>query len=402
VMNKDNLKGWREYRLGEVAEITSAKRIYYSEYVPNGVPFFRSKEIIERFNKQNTSTELFIKRERYEEIKRKFGAPQEGDILLTSVGTLGIPYIVRGEDEFYFKDGNLIWFRNINSKTINKSFLYFWITSAVGQQKLDEASIGSTQPALTIIGLKNVDIFLPPLPEQHAISSVLSSLDDKIDLLHRQNKTLESMAEALWQKMFIEDADPGWQKGKLEDIADINPLRSIKKGTFATYLDMANMPTDGPFPNYLVKREFTSGIKFRNGDTIIARITPCLENGKTSYVNFLDEGEIGWGSTEYIVLSAKTGFCSEWNYFLARNDDFRDYAILNMTGTSGRQRVSGDTIAQYEVAIPAMDVIDNFRTFASPVMNHIKYNSIQIRTLSRLRDTLLPKLMSGEVRVKLN
>ena len=111
---------WKECKLGDVAEITSAKRIYYSEYVPNGVPFFRSKEIIERFNRQNTSTELSIKRERYEEIRQKFGAPQEGDILLTSVGTLGIPCLVRKEDEFYFKDGNLTWFRNINSKTIDK------------------------------------------------------------------------------------------------------------------------------------------------------------------------------------------------------------------------------------------------------------------------------------------
>ena len=199
------MREWKECKLGDVAEITSAKRIYYSEYVPNGVPFFRSKEIIERFKRQNTSTELFIKRERYEEIKLKFGAPQGGDILLTSVGTLGVPYLVRKEDEFYFKDGNLTWFRNINSKTIDIRFLYFWIISVIGQQKLYEASIGSTQPALTIIGLKDVEILLPPFPEQRAITGVLSSLDDKIDLLHRQNKTLEAMAEAVFRQWFIEE-----------------------------------------------------------------------------------------------------------------------------------------------------------------------------------------------------
>ena len=141
-------------------------------------------------------------------------------------------------------------------------------------------------------------------------------------------------------------------------------------------------------------------MKFKNGDTIIARITPCLENGKTAYVNFLGDGEIAWGSTEYIVLAPKAGYCSEWFYFLARNDDFRDFAIQNMTGTSGRQRVSGDSIAQYEIAIPPSKYLDQFGEFAVSVMEHIKHNSFQIRTLSRLRDTLLPKLMSGEVRVR--
>ncbi len=115
----------KKCKLGDVAEITSAKRIYYSEYTPNGVPFYRSKEIIEKFNRNNISSELFIKRERFEEIKQNFGAPKEGDILLTSVGTLGIPYIVKNEDEFYFKDGNLTWFRNIDSKIIDNRLLYF-------------------------------------------------------------------------------------------------------------------------------------------------------------------------------------------------------------------------------------------------------------------------------------
>jgi type I restriction enzyme S subunit len=239
---------WKECKLGDVAEITSSKRIYYSEYVANGVPFFRSKEIIERFNRQNTSTELFIRRERFEEIRLKFGAPQEGDMLLTSVGTLGIPYLVQKEDEFYFKDGNLTWFRNIDPKVIDKYYLYFYITSDVGQQKLYEASIGSTQPALTIIGLKNIDIFLPPLPEQRAIAGVLSSLDDKIDLLHRQNKTLEDMAETLFRQWFVEEETNRVKLGDIIEIFDNKrvPLSSMqrdkmKEGTLYPYYGAATI-----------------------------------------------------------------------------------------------------------------------------------------------------------------
>ena len=95
---------WKELTLGQIAEITSAKRIFYSEYVPEGVPFYRSKEIIDKHNKREVKSELFIAESRYKEIKDKFGVPVEGDILLTSVGSLGIPYMVKMEDRFYFKD----------------------------------------------------------------------------------------------------------------------------------------------------------------------------------------------------------------------------------------------------------------------------------------------------------
>jgi len=300
-----------------------------------------------------------------------------------------------------FYENKPIWVSDNALYTIPKNktdakFLYYLLNN----MSLNSQAEGSSHPLLTQTLLNSLDVFITDsLPEQRAIAGVLSSLDDKIDLLHRQNKTLEGMAEALWRKMFVEEADPGWKKGKLGDIADINPLRSIKNAKVALYIDMANMPTSGPFPKGWIQREFTSGIKFKNGDTIIARITPCLENGKTAYINFLDNEEIGWGSTEYIVLAPKTGCCSEWYYFLARNNDFRDFAILNMTGTSGRQRVSGDSIAQYEITIPPLKISEKFRIFAGPVMEHIKHNSFQIRTLSRLRDTLLPKLMSGVVRV---
>ena len=151
---------WKEYKLGEIAEITSSKRIFYSEYVSGGVPFYRSKEIIDLYNKRNVATELYISLERYNEIKDKFGVPQKDDILLTSVGSLGIPYKVKDEDYFYFKDGNLTWFKDININIIYPDYFVFWLTSCIGKQKLDEITIGSTQAALTISGLKTVVIAL--------------------------------------------------------------------------------------------------------------------------------------------------------------------------------------------------------------------------------------------------
>src|SRR5205814_4643864 len=136
----------------------------------------------------------------------------------------------------------------------------------------------------------------------------------------------------------------GWRVVPLPQAIDVNPRRKLAPGIIAPYLDMKNMPTQGHCPDEIIPREFTSGTKFRKGDTLLARITPCLENGKTAFVDFLDDGEVGWGSTEFIVLHAKEPLPTEYAYCLARHEDFREFAIQNMTGSSGRQRVPTDSL----------------------------------------------------------
>ena len=148
---------WEKVKIGDCCEITSSKRIFFSEYVESGVPFYRSKEIIESSNGQTISEPLFISQEKYDKIKRNFGVPQPGDMLLTSVGTIGVPYIVKENDCFYFKDGNLTWFRQFNGKLIPQ-YLYHWVRSTEGQGVLNNTAIGSSQKALTIASLKGVEI----------------------------------------------------------------------------------------------------------------------------------------------------------------------------------------------------------------------------------------------------
>jgi type I restriction enzyme S subunit len=215
------MSDWKEYRLGDIADITSSKRIFYSDYVASGIPFYRSKEIIEKAKKENVSTELFISNERYNDIKNKFGVPYDGDILIAAVGErAGISYYVRNDGDFYFKDGNLIWFRNFKNN-ISSEFLVYYFNSYVGQQILESTMIGSAQKALTIIGLKGIEVNFPTLPEQYSIVSILRSLDDKIDLLQRQNKTLEQLAETLFRQWFIEEAENNWETEILGNIFDI-------------------------------------------------------------------------------------------------------------------------------------------------------------------------------------
>lgn len=391
---------WKEYKLGDFCEITSSKRVFYSEYVPFGVPFFRSKEIIDLHNNRNIVTELFISEDRYNEIRVKFGVPQTDDILLTSVGSLGIPYKVKNGDRFYFKDGNLTWFRNIDKNGISPDYLMHWLCSSIGKQKLDEVTIGSTQPALTISGLKSIDILLPPLAEQERIAGILSSLDDKIDLLNRQNATLEAMAETLFRKWFVEDAKEEWKDGVIADIIDFNPIRKLSKDTIAPFLEMSNLSTTTYAPNGWYDRAFSSGTKFKNGDTLLARITPCLENGKTAYIDFLEDEQVAWGSTEYIVMCPKCELHPFFAYIVAKYQNFRDYAESCMSGSSGRQRVDVDNLKGYEIKTPDSETIKQFNVCVESIVGKMNCNNNQIRSLTKLRDNLLPKLMNNEVKIQ--
>ncbi len=217
----------------------------------------------------------------------------------------------------------------------------------------------------------------PPLEEQKAIAEVLSSLDDKIDLLHRQNKTLEALAQTLFRQWFVEEAGDEWEVGRLGDIIDFNPPHSLKKGKLYPFLEMGNVQTNQSSILDWYDRAFTSGTKFKNGDTLLARITPSLENGKTAYVDFLKEGEIGWGSTEFIVMRMKEGYHPFISYVIARDDDFREFAIGNMTGSTGRQRAQAQDLKEYEISIPPKNVIEKLNSAIEYIPIKIKANSIE-------------------------
>ncbi len=192
----------------------------------------------------------------------------------------------------------------------------------------------------------------------------------------------------------------GWKVMPLPEVLEVNPSRTLRRGDVAPYLDMANMPTRGHSPDSVIDRSFGSGMRFVNGDTLVARITPCLENGKTAFVDFLTEGQVGWGSTEYIVLRPKPPLPAEFAYCLARSDEFRDFAIQSMTGSSGRQRVPAESLAHFRLVDAEGPVAELFGRLVQPLFARAGAAARESRTLAALRDALLPKLISGELRVK--
>ncbi len=195
-------EGWKEKSLEELGTITSSKRIFKSEYVKSGVPFYRTKEIKELANGRAITTELFISEARYREIKTSFGVPKEGDILLTAIGTIGEIYVVQGDDDFYFKDGNVLWLKGFD--TINPHFLRHVLVSFV--ESLNNLAHGSAYSALPIQKLNVHRIFVPSLTEQEAIVSNLDSLateTQRLESIYRRKlAALDELKKSLLHQAF--------------------------------------------------------------------------------------------------------------------------------------------------------------------------------------------------------
>lgn len=308
---------------------------------------------------------------------------------------------------------NLVILRS-DRKKVHPEFLRWLVRGPEWWSEVQRyINVGAVFDSLKCRDIPHFRLTIPPLEEQRAIAETLGALDDRIDNLRQTNATLQAIAAALFKSRFVdfdgvlpEDMQEselglipkGWRVGSLGEALEINPKRELKKGTVAPYLDMASLPTTGAVPDMPVMREFSSGPKFINGDTLLARITPCLENGKTAFVDFLENDQVGWGSTEFIVLRPKLPLPPFFGYLLARRGDFREHAIRAMSGTSGRQRVEVSQLHNFIIAIPDETAARAFAEFVEPLQRALFANEVQAATIATLRDTLLPRLISGRVR----
>lgn len=274
----------------------------------------------------------------------------------------------------------------------NIEYLYYLLKFL----QLNQRHIGTSQPLLTQEILNNIQITIPPYIVQNRIAAILRSLDDKIELNNKINENLQQQAFAMFDKLMVESDNTQCQ---VSDIAYLNPKRPLSKNQIARCIDMSQLSTTGAFPSGWEMKPFTGGMRFANGDTLLARITPCLENGKTAFIDFLNEDEVAFGSTEYIVLAPKEGIPAEFLYCLARYPAFVDYAVKNMNGSSGRQRVSAETIGQF--VLPEVSKIDLsiFSANVAPIFRKMRCNSFENLRLAAIRDALLPKLINGEIEI---
>ena len=197
----ENEKGWEVKKLDNVCNITSSKRIFADEYTNTGIPFYRSKEVIERSKGLPISVELFISEERYNEIKEKFGVPKIGDILITAVGTIGKIWAIDTDNKFYFKDGNLVWLKDIDNQLANSCFFRRLLEYLIEEYKKTNAN-GAAYNALTIAKLKLMSCPLPPLPLQQLFAQRIEQIEREKSEVQKAIQDLETLLASRMQYWF--------------------------------------------------------------------------------------------------------------------------------------------------------------------------------------------------------
>lgn len=284
----------------------------------------------------------------------------------------------------------------IDGKKANPYFLYYYFNSHEGRENIK--TIVEQVAAAGIRGSDLIKLWIPcpDIDIQNQVASILDTVDRKIELNRKVNDNLQQQAFAAFDNLVANAENTDCN---VSDYAFLNPKRALAKNQMARSIDMSRLSTSRAFPSGWEMKPFAGGMRFTNGDTLLARITPCLENGKTAFIDFLDDGEVAFGSTEYIVLAPKNDTPPEILYCLARNPAFIDYAVKNMNGSSGRQRVSAETVGQYRLPLFDKHSLSIFREVVSPMFLKMRYNSLENMRLAELRDELLPKLMSGEIGV---
>ena len=404
---------WEKVKLGDVCEITSSKRIFYSEYVDDGVPFYRSKEIIESDEGKAIENPLYISVDKYNEIKEKFGVPQTGDMLLTSVGTIGVPYIIKKNDCFYFKDGNLTWFKDFRDG-LNSKYLYYWVKSSEGTGILYNTTIGSSQKALTISALKNIKVSLPPRSVQDKIVEVVSAYDDLIENNQRQIKLLEEAAQRLYKEWFVDLRFPGHENTKIVD--------GVPEGWSYEKLGALTQTTSGGTPSrrkseyyvngsikWVKTKELNDGFIFETEESITedavknssAKILP----GGTLMVAMygVTIGKIGITASEMACNQACCAFISydgiiSRGYLYCWLMENRNYLISQGKGAA-QPNLSQEVIKNFSVLCPDKRIMNDFTRIVTAMLENKRVLENEILMLSKTRDDLLPKLMSGEVEV---
>jgi type I restriction enzyme, S subunit len=323
---------------------------------------------------------------------------KKGDFLFSEIRPINRRFaIVDFDAENYVVSTKLMVLRC--SELIDKKYFFYFLTNpdTLGHLQMLAESRSGTFPQITFDHISNLEINLPPLSTQRRIAALLTALDDKIELNRRMNETLEGIAQGVWGEWF--GGVVGGETILLDDLIEFNPRIQILTRNEVSYVEMKDLPQNGMSISGFIKRLFTSGSKFQQHDTLLARITPCLENGKTAFVDFLEKDEKAFGSTEFITMRPKQKISPYFVYFVARDEAFRAFAISSMVGSSGRQRIQTNMLPNFEFVKPDKFKMESFHKMAKPIFEMIHQNSKQSRTLTELRDLLLPRLMSGELEV---
>lgn len=398
--------GWSWVRLGEVFEVTSSKRVKQSSWQNSGIPFYRAREIVSLKKNEPLKDPIFISEQLYEENIKISGYPKIGDILLTGVGTLGVPFRVENNEKFYFKDGNVVWVKN--HFNLNAQYIELLFDTPLIKNQISSGAQGTTVGTLTIVKTKNLLLPLPPFEEQERILIKVNELFEKIKLYNvlqfnasELKKKFPSMLEksiiqyAMQGKLIDQDPNEGssstlleevnlnksillkdkkvqtkiiseeeimwdipdsWEWVRLGEVCEINPRNIAEDDLDAGFIPM-KLIEEGTVNKHTFEKRKWGEIKkgythFKENDIVVAKITPCFENRKSVIIQGLPNG-IGAGTTELYVFRPYSDFVDrEYLLWIFKSQNFIEGGKNSFSGTAGQQRVSKSYIENFLIPLP--------------------------------------------------
>lgn len=337
---------------------------------------------------------------------------EEGDLLFARQSLVlsgaGKCSLVESISEPTTFESHLIRVR-LKKNIANPAYFFYYFNSSFSVMK--SIVTQGVQAGIRGNDLKTLKVPVPPIKFQNKVVDLLSNYDYLIENNRRRIQLLEESARLLYKEWFVHLRFPGhehvkiadgvpegWSPTLLPEVIDVNPKTTVEKNKEILYVPMSALSETSMVANTLdfELRTLSTSVKFIKNDVLLARITPCLENGKTGFAYFLKDGEVACGSTEFIVLRNKKlspGFI----YCLARSYPFRENAIKSMTGSSGRQRVQASCFDKYKVPLPPRHLMTAFNDVVDKNFEQIRVLMQQNNRLINARDLLLPRLMNGEL-----
>jgi len=365
---------WREFKIKDIADVVGGgtPSTAINEYWNGDIPWLTPKDLTGYIRNFISHGERFITKKGLENSSARL--LPKGTVLLTSRAPIG--YVAIAENEICTNQG----FKSLvpNPDKAHNLFLLYWIKSNV--EYLQSIGTGTTFQEISGSVLKDVDIILPPLPEQKAIAEVLSSLDDKIDLLTRQNKTLEDLAQAYFRKWFIEDASDKWEEIPLGQLFVISSGKGLKKEKFTEHGQYRVLGANGEIGK-------TNEYLFNERLIYTGRV------GTLGNVFIVDREPVWLSDNTLVFRNIKYFF---FVYFSLKWENLADYNV-----GSTQPLIRQSDIKEIRVFMPDKERLDSFENLANSIFAKINSNQKQIQLLQKLRDTLLPKLISGEIRIKM-
>ena len=403
-------EGWEVKKLGETGELTSSKRVYASDYVSEGIPFYRGKEIsgIKRGDKIDDL--LYIAEEAYASFKKEFGAPQKGDILITAVGPIGNVLRIKDDNPFYFKDGNLIWIKNISD---DSSFLEYLLSYE--KKSIESTAIGSSQKALTIIALNKLKLILPPLPEQQKIAEILSVWDEAIEKQTQLIVRLETRKRGLMQQLLtgkkrVKGFKGKWEKVRIEDIGEIssagvdkkivegeNPIRllnylDVYRNDFIYSKDLNHWVTasDDKMKKCSVKK----------GDIFFTPSSEVPNDIGISAIVMEDMCDVVY-SYHVVRLRLNEDWDLKYRAYAFKTDEFFKQAETCCDGSGQRYVISQSNFRKMTIKVPPIEEQTAIANILSAADSEITLAKQKLANLKEQKKGLMQVLLTGKKRVKI-